>query len=124
MLTSHQVVGTVGEDHLRGHRQTTAAPVLGTGDPAQIFVQARDVPPLSVQESLRPLRFGPLLIGLLAAGLVLLGRHRRILVQPRHLGADARVPACPGLLVRRRRPCREGRQRAQQDRNEQATATV
>ncbi len=120
MLIAHQVLGAVREEDPGRHRDTATTAVLGAGDPAQVLVQPRDLPPFAVQLTLDPLGARPLRVGLLPARLVLPGRDSRVLVQPRHprtgIGGSAPVTVA--------RPGRQHRERAQQHRNEQRMTAI
>ncbi|WUT25976.1 hypothetical protein OG506_24010 [Streptomyces sp. NBC_00696] len=115
MLIAHQVLGAVREEDPGRHRDTVATAVLRAGDPAQVLVQPRDLPPFTGQLALDPLGARPLRVGLLSARLVLPGRDGRVLVQPRHprTGVGRSVPVTVA------RPGRQHGERAQQHRNEQ-----
>ncbi|CAM5549165.1 hypothetical protein SALBM217S_09332 [Streptomyces griseoloalbus] len=58
------------------------------GNAPQILAEYGGLLPFAVEPLLQPLRQIPLLLRLLASGLVLLGGLRRLLVEPRHFGAD------------------------------------
>lgn len=121
-LTAHQLVRAVGEDDLRGQRHPTARAVLGACDTAQALVEHGDLPPLAVEKRLVPLGLVPLRLGLLPHRLVLPRRHRRFLVQPRHLSADAGGAVARRVIRGAGGAGHEGRECAQQHQNDQRMA--